>query len=67
MPAQTIQTLGDSHCESPKASESENPHLAMNRRARGVRFARMRCQSVWCEIQATHEARLLMLTANRRF
>jgi hypothetical protein len=31
--------------------QQDNARLEMNRRARGVRYARMRCRQVWSEAQ----------------
>lgn len=40
-----------------KEKEDENSHLEMNRRVRGVRFARIRYRRIWNDALAAHDAR----------
>ena len=55
------ESLRIADCEMRQ--ERDNAHLEMNRRARGVRYARMRCRVVWDDtLCTTREAQLSYLS-----
>jgi len=45
------------NCEPHQDVAAANAHLALNSRARGVRFARIRCRLVWNDTLYTRDAR----------
>lgn len=47
MNAPRLEPMQIADCEI--RPERDNAHLEMSRRARGVRYARVRCRSVWVE------------------
>lgn len=54
----TATLLLNANCDVRTEHAAVSSHLALSLRARGVRYARMRCQTVWCETLSSRQARL---------
>ena len=62
----TPQTESVQIADCELRQERDNARLEMNRRARGVRYARMRCRQVWFEeLCTTREARFSYISSIR--